>query len=140
MAIVDAGGQVLGASKTARDISERKRAEATLQESERRFREMVDALPVAVYTTDAQGRLTHFNPAAVDFAGRTPQLGHDHWCVTWNLYRTDGTPMPRHEAPMARALKEERPIRGAQAIAERPTANAAGSSPIPRRCSTRLAS
>ena len=118
--IADARGQVVGASKTARDISERKRAEATLQESERRFREMVDALPVAVYTTDAQGRLTHFNPAAVEFAGRTPELGHDHWCVTWNLYRTDGTPMLRHEAPMARALKEERPIRGAQAIAERP--------------------
>ncbi|MGH9782173.1 MAG: PAS domain-containing protein, partial [Candidatus Acidiferrales bacterium] len=35
-----------------------------LHENERRFREMIDALPAAIYTTDAEGRLTHFNPAA----------------------------------------------------------------------------
>ena len=118
--IADGRGQVVGASKTARDITGRKRAEAALQESERRFREMVDALPVAVYTTDAEGRLTHFNPAAVEFAGRTPELGRDQWCVTWKLYRPDGTPLPPQEAPMATALKEARPIRGTQGIAERP--------------------
>lgn len=43
------------------------------------FRAILDALPVAIYTTDAQGQLTHFNPAAVAFAGRTPQLGTDQW-------------------------------------------------------------
>ena len=40
----------------------RRDAEVTLRESERRFREMIDALPAAIYTTDAEGRLTHFNP------------------------------------------------------------------------------
>jgi len=64
------------------DITERKRVEAALLESERRFREMVDALPVAVYTTDPQGLVTHFNPAAAEFAGRTPEPGIDQWCVT----------------------------------------------------------
>jgi len=54
-------------------FAERKRAEAELRESERRFREMVDALPAPCYTTDAQGRITHFNPAAVEFAGRVPE-------------------------------------------------------------------
>ena len=35
-----------------------------LRASARRFREMIDALPVAIYTTDAKGRVaTHFNPA-----------------------------------------------------------------------------
>ena len=38
---------------------------AAVRESERRFRDMIDALPVAIYTTDVDGRLTHFNPAAV---------------------------------------------------------------------------
>jgi PAS domain S-box-containing protein len=102
------------------DMTERKRVEAALLESERRFREMVDALPVAVYTTDAEGRLTHFNPTAAEFSGRTPELGVDQWCVTWKLYYPDGRPMPHEEAPMAIALKEMRPVRGRQAIAERP--------------------
>jgi two-component sensor histidine kinase len=42
------------------------------------------------------------------------------WCVTWKLYRPDGTFLPHDECPMAIALKEQRPVRGAEAIAERP--------------------
>jgi two-component system CheB/CheR fusion protein len=84
------------------------------------FRQMLDALPAAIYTTDANGRITHFNPACVEFSGRTPELGTDHWCVTWKLFHPDGTPMPHDECPMAIALKTGRVIRGAEAIAERP--------------------
>jgi PAS domain S-box-containing protein len=91
-----------------------------LRESECRFREMIDALPTAIYTTDAQGRLTHFNPAAVEFSGRMPELGTDQWCVSWKLYHPDGAPMAHGECPMAIALKEGRIVRGAEAIAERP--------------------
>jgi hypothetical protein len=36
------------------------------------------------------------------------------------MYWPDGTPLPHHECPMALALKEKRPIRGMEAIAERP--------------------
>jgi PAS domain S-box-containing protein len=90
------------------------------QVSERGFREIIDALPAAIYTTDAKGRLTHFNPACVELSGRTPEIGSDHWCVTWKLYHPDGTPMPHDECPMAIALKEGRIVRGAEAIAERP--------------------
>ncbi|MEO7840114.1 MAG: PAS domain S-box protein, partial [Anaerolineales bacterium] len=102
------------------DITERKRAETELVESERRFREMIDALPAAIYTTDAEGLLTHFNPAAAEFSGRVPELGTDRWCVTLKLYHPDGTPLPHDQCPMAIALKEGRVVRGAQAIAERP--------------------
>ncbi|MEX0720762.1 MAG: PAS domain S-box protein [Balneolaceae bacterium] len=84
------------------------------------FREIIDALPMAIYTTDAEGRLTHFNKAAVEFSGRTPELGTDKWCVTWKLYYPDGRPMPHDQCPMAVALKEGRSISGVEAIAERP--------------------
>ena len=47
------------------------------------FRRMMDALPVAIYTTDAEGRLTYYNPAAVKLSGRVPEIGTDKWCVTW---------------------------------------------------------
>ena len=85
-----------------------------------RFRTVLDALPVAVYTTDAQGRITYFNRAAVELAGREPQLGTDEWCVSWRLYRSDGTPLPHDQCPMAVALKENRAVRAVEAILERP--------------------
>jgi PAS domain S-box-containing protein len=103
-----------------RHYEELRRTQSALRESERRFREMIDALPAAIYTTDAEGRLTHFNPAAVAFSGRTPELGTDQWCVTWKLYYADGTPMPHDECPMAIALREGRIVHGVEAIAERP--------------------
>ena len=81
---------------------------------------ILDAIPAAVYTTDAEGRITGFNEAAVRFSGRVPRLGSDSWCVTWKLYRPDGTPLPHDQCPMAVALKEGREIRGVTAIAERP--------------------
>jgi PAS domain S-box-containing protein len=87
---------------------------------ERHLRALIDALPTAVYTTDAQGRLTHFNPACIEFSGRVPELGSDHWCVTWKLYHADGRRMPHDECPMAITLREQRPVRGERAIAERP--------------------
>ena len=104
-------------------VQSRRKAEtlnADLRESGRRFREMVDALPTAIYTTDADGRLTHFNPAAVELSGRTPELGTDQWCVSWKLYRTDGTPLPHDQCPMAIALKGGHAVRGAEIIVERP--------------------
>jgi PAS domain S-box-containing protein len=84
------------------------------------WRQLFEALPAAVYTTDAAGRITFFNEAAVELAGRTPELGRDHWCVSWRLCRPDGTPLPHDECPMAVALREDRPVRGVEVIAERP--------------------
>jgi PAS domain S-box-containing protein len=116
----DGSGRIIGASKIARDITERKEAQLKLQESEQRLQELLAAIPAAIYTTDAVGKITYFNQAAVELAGRTPTLGSDEWCVTWKLCHPDGTPMPHDECPMAVALKEGRPIRNAEAVAERP--------------------
>lgn len=84
------------------------------------WRVVLDDLPVPIYTTDAKGRVTYWNRACVDFAGREPQLGRDRWCVTWQLYTTGGDPMRHADCPMAQAIKEQRPIRNAVAIAKRP--------------------
>ena len=84
------------------------------------FRKLLEKFPAPVYTTDAAGRITFYNEAAVKFAGRRAQLGIDEWCVTWRLYWPDGTPLPHDQCPMALALKQNRAVRGAQAIAERP--------------------
>jgi PAS domain S-box-containing protein len=96
------------------------RAQECLQEREQYYLHMLEALPVAIYTTDARGKITYYNQAAADLAGRCPKLGSDEWCVTWRLYRPDGTFLPHDECPMATTLREGRPVRGQEAIAERP--------------------
>ncbi len=109
-----------------------KPAELEVSESEQRFREMIDALPAAVYTTDAEGRLTHFNPAAVKLAGRVPELGTDSWCVSWKLFWPDGTPLPHDQCPMAIALNEGRIVNGAEVILERPDGKRVWITPYPQ--------
>jgi PAS domain S-box-containing protein len=96
------------------------RSQATLRERERRLRELLDALPAAVYTTDAAGRITYYNEAAADLWGHRPALGSSEWCGSWKLFWPDGTPLPHDECPMAVALKEDRAVRGMEAAAERP--------------------
>ncbi len=89
-------------------------------EGEQVFRDLLEALPAPVYTTDATGRLTFFNQAAVDFWGLRPELGTSFWCGSFRLFWPDGAFMPHDQCPMAMALKENRPVRGVEAIAERP--------------------
>lgn len=113
-------GRFLYGVRVVKDVTDRKRVEQRLQESEQRSRELLDALPIAVYTTDADGRITYYNEAAVAFSGRRPTLGLDEWCVCWKLLWPDGTPLPHDESPMAMALKEGQEARGVEAVAERP--------------------
>jgi len=82
--------------------------------------DLLEALPVAVYTTDAEGRITFYNRAAAEMWGHNPELGTSQWCGSWRLYWPDGRPLPHDQCPMAIALKEGREVRGVEAIAERP--------------------
>jgi PAS domain S-box-containing protein len=102
------------------DVADMTAQREMLQEREQYYLDILEALPVAIYTTDAAGKITYYNQAAADFAGRRPELGSDEWCVTWQLFWPDGTPMSHAECPMAVTLKEGRPIRGQEAVAERP--------------------
>jgi PAS domain-containing protein len=84
------------------------------------FFQIVQNLPVAVYSTDAAGRITFYNDAAASLWGRRPELGEDWWCGSWRLFWPNGAPMAHDQCPMAVALKTGRAARGAEAIAERP--------------------
>jgi PAS domain S-box-containing protein len=113
-------GKVVGVSCIARDITDRIQTAAALQRSETRYRELIHALPAAVYTTDERGRITLYNQAAVALWGREPEVGKDLWCGSWKIYQTDGTPLPLDECPMAIALREGRAVRGREIVIERP--------------------
>ncbi len=92
-------------------------------------REVLQAVGVALYTTDTEGRITFYNEAAAELWGRRPELG-ELWCGSLRLYWPDGRPMHHDECPMAQTLREGRPVRGS-AIAERPNGDRVAFSAFP---------
>ncbi|MER8376204.1 PAS domain S-box protein [Mesorhizobium sp. M1406] len=113
-------GQLVHSRCFTVDVTRLKSAELAVNQNEDRFHQILDALPVAVYTTDARGIITYCNRAAVELAGREPRIGQDQWCVTFRLFTVDGEELPHDQCPMAIALKENRPVRNVEAIAQRP--------------------
>jgi PAS domain-containing protein len=93
--------------------------------------DVLEALPAPIYVTDSEGVVTYFNKACIGFAGRTPAVGKDRWCVTWKLYTDDGAPLPHDACPMADAIHSRRPIRGVTAVAERPDGVRVAFMPLP---------
>ena len=71
---------------------EERTAELTM--TEKRYRQVVYSLPAAVYTTDADGRVTLYNEAAVALWGREPEIGKDVWCGSYKIFRPDGSELP----------------------------------------------
>ena len=65
----DASGRALRLVGTHRDITARVESVAALAESERRYREMANALPTCVFEADLNGRLTYANQTGLDWFG-----------------------------------------------------------------------
>ena len=81
--------------------------------------DLIQALPAAIYTCDADGYLETYNAAAVELWGRTPVAGKDRWCGSGRVFLPDGTPLPMDECPMAKTIRDRKPVRGCEIIIER---------------------
>ena len=130
-AIKDGEGRVIGAVNVFRRKPEQLSDQPRLTGSVANSDTILQGLPTAVYTTDADGRITFYNEAAAELWGMRPELGKSEFCGPWKLYWPDGTPLRHDECPMALALKEKRPIRGMEAIAERPDGTRVSFIPYP---------
>lgn len=73
--LIRENNKVVGIQAVAIDITERKKAEFELQESERRFRELADQLPVVVYEIDSRGRFTFVNEKGFELTGYSRKDG-----------------------------------------------------------------
>ena len=60
--------------------------------------QLLEALPVAVYVTDAEGRITFFNQAAVELWGHAPEPGA-RWCGSWKTTRLKASRCRTSNAP-----------------------------------------
>jgi signal transduction histidine kinase/CheY-like chemotaxis protein len=100
--LFDAEGTLIGGVSCFQDITELKHTQARLSARER--------------------WCSQYNEAVVALAGRPPELGADRWCASARLFHPDGRPMPHEGCPMAPALKENRPVRDGESVAERQAA------------------
>jgi len=101
------------------DVTEQKKLDQALKESEARYRQLVQTLDVPLYMTDDEGRITLYNKAAVDLWGRTPDIGKDYWCGSFKILKPDGSPLHLDDCPMATCLKQQRPIYGEEILVVR---------------------
>jgi PAS domain S-box-containing protein len=101
------------------DVTEREQARADARRKDEQLRHVLDALQAAVYMTDAAGKITYVNRAAVELVGHEPEIGEEEWSVTYRLFSPDGEEIPPERRPMAIALNEGRPIRGFEALVQR---------------------
>ena len=62
-----------------RDVTERKRAEIALRESEQRFRQLADAMPQIVWTAKPDGEIDYLNRRWTDFTGLPDTAGNEGW-------------------------------------------------------------
>jgi PAS domain S-box-containing protein len=89
-----------------RDITERKRAEASLVIALGKYKTLFDSFPLGITVSDAQGAILEANPVAEALLGVSTQ---EHLTRTidapeWHVVRLDGTPMPPQEFASVRAL------------------------------------
>jgi PAS domain S-box-containing protein len=97
-------------------------SEAQLQQSQERFRRLLDVVPAAIYASDARGRILEYNRAAVALWGRTPEPGveAEAFFEPYTLKDAEGVPLPDKRIPAADAVNGGRAVRNAEMLLQRP--------------------
>ena len=104
-----------------RDITEQKTQHEALRASEDRLSRLMKLMPAAMYTCDAEGRITYYNQRATELWGREPRLGDDRqkFCAAYKCW-FDGKVIPPEETPMAAAVREGKAFSDLEPVFERP--------------------
>jgi diguanylate cyclase (GGDEF)-like protein/PAS domain S-box-containing protein len=108
----DAEGKPRSMSGLNWDVSEAKRAETALKESEERVRLLLDSTGEAIYGIDLNGDCSFANPACarlLGYAGAEALLGKNMHRLIHHSY-AGGAPMPVEECRIYKAYREGKPM------------------------------
>ena len=109
--VLPGSDQIVGLTVSARDITERKKTEQALRESEERLRALFEILPVGISVLDGSRNIQFANPALARILRLSQeQLQSGHYERRTYL-QSDGTEMPPDQFPSNRAFLERQPIR-----------------------------
>lgn len=86
--LFDLSGSMIGLVSVERNITQSKRAEKALKESEERFRQLADSMPQLVWTARADGTVDYYNQRSQEFSGIQPGPG-DSWEWSPALHEDD---------------------------------------------------
>lgn len=112
-AIWDEAGQSVRMVGSHSDITERKQAEIASQESERKYRQLIDHTDAGFVVHAADTRILQCNAIACNLLGLTidQMLGKTAIDPAWHFVREDGTVMPLAEYPVNRVLSTQAPLK-----------------------------
>jgi len=93
-----------------------------LQQDNILFKNLLNELPIGVYSCDKKGLITYFNPAVEKIWGRTPELNNpsDRFCGAYKLYDSEGKVIPHDQCFIAKAIEHEVDYSGYEMVIEQP--------------------
>ena len=99
---------------TIQDITEQKRIQETLQESEKQLSSILNEMSVGVLLQGAQSEILLCNLRALELLGLTKEqlLGKSSFDPDWNVIHEDGSPFPGDTHPVPQAIRTKQAIRG----------------------------
>jgi two-component system, cell cycle sensor histidine kinase and response regulator CckA len=95
-----------------RDVTERKKAEAALFESEEKYRILFNTFPLGITVSDESGKIVEANDTAAKLLGisRDEHMSRSIDSSEWRIIDSTRAPMPPEDYASVRALKENRLI------------------------------
>lgn len=102
------------------DVTEQVLSRKKIEETEKQYIDLIQNLPIAVYTCNTKGNIIIYNKAAINLWGKEPDMEKDLWTGAIQINRVDGTLLSQNDTAMAVTVREGKPASIEEIIIKRP--------------------